>query len=88
MVGLLCSGERLSRMAPSLLGSATCSVLYFVRTELRTMLAIAFQRSHRQGHATSRKSQGRPTIVRGNEQARRNHFCFDARRLGRFGPHP
>ena len=42
MVSLLCSGERLSRMALSLLGSATCSVLDFVRTELRTMLAIAF----------------------------------------------
>ena len=36
------SGEWLSRMALSLLGCATCSVLDFVRTELRTMLAIAF----------------------------------------------
>ncbi len=40
--GPACFGERSNRMALSLLGSPTCSVLYFVRTELRTVLAIAF----------------------------------------------
>jgi len=36
-----CFSEGKNRMAPSQLGSATCSVLDIVRTDLRTVLAIA-----------------------------------------------
>ena len=39
-----CFSEWRNRMALSLLGSATCSVQDFVRTELRTMFAIASDR--------------------------------------------
>src|SRR5215813_5520595 len=48
-----CSGDGRNRRTLSLLGSATRSVLDFVRTELRTMLAIAVWVKR-----TSRRAQG------------------------------
>jgi len=48
-------------MALSVLGSATCSVLDFVRTDLRTMrLAIALQRPQRQHPAPSQGAGSHP----------------------------
>jgi len=70
-------------MGLSLLGSATCSVLDFVRTDLRTMLAIAWGigRPHRPCPAliASRIRPPSTSIGRTNERAWKDHsraICY------------
>ena len=73
-------------MTPSLLGSATWSVPDFVRTDLRTMLAIA-RRPQRQSHATSQVAGALIGHLHSllwfwrerNERARKEHL---SRKLG------